>query len=188
MEYPEEHSVAVVANPHRFSYPGYNEIQSGRHDPRIDPNTKQPNPNVTVLEWFHSHNGYAGHVHASASWDVFPFVINAQRSGIPVNAGWGPLGESIDNLALHRLNELSTELPRCWANVPYDYFTFRGDLNVLQKKRPRVLYIAWGETDDWAHTRRYDLYLDATRRTDAPTLKVSGLQHRIFLATVDRHQ
>jgi phosphopentomutase len=30
----------------------------------------------------------------------------------------------------------------------------------LQKFKPRVLYIAFGETDDWAHQRRYDRYLD----------------------------
>ena len=32
--------------------------------------------------------------------------------------------------------------------------------------RPRVLYIAFDETDDWAHDGRYDLVLDAYARID----------------------
>jgi phosphopentomutase len=30
-----------------------------------------------------------------------------------------------------------------------------------------VLYVAFGETDEWAHSRRYDCYLDAANRNDA---------------------
>jgi arylsulfatase A-like enzyme len=30
----------------------------------------------------------------------------------------------------------------------------------LQQYKPRLLYIALGEPDDWAHERRYDRYLD----------------------------
>jgi hypothetical protein len=31
---------------------------------------------------------------------------------------------------------------------------------------PRVIYVGFGETDDWAHSGRYDLYLEAARQTD----------------------
>jgi len=36
----------------------------------------------------------------------------------------------------------------------------------LLKHRPRVLYVGLGETDEWAHARRYDLYLEAANRSD----------------------
>jgi bisphosphoglycerate-independent phosphoglycerate mutase (AlkP superfamily) len=36
----------------------------------------------------------------------------------------------------------------------------------LATYRPRVLYLALGETDDWAHDERYDRVLDAYARTD----------------------
>ena len=48
----------------------------------------------------------------------------------------------------------------------YDYFTYCGAAECLKHDKPRVLYISFGETDDWAHARRYDLYLDSARRTD----------------------
>jgi len=39
-------------------------------------------------------------------------------------------------------------------------------LAYLQKKHPRVLYISYGETDDFAHDGRYDHYLHAAHSTD----------------------
>ena len=44
-------SVARVTNGLNFSYPGYNEVLTGRGDPRINTNDYPPNPNVTVFEW-----------------------------------------------------------------------------------------------------------------------------------------
>ena len=162
---PEYGSIATVTNPHHFSYPGYSEILTGFADPRIDSNDKTPNPNVTVLEWLNGRPGLEGRVRAFASWDVFPYIINAERSGIPVNAGWQPLDAEVPALA--ELNTVADELPHYWDSVRYDYFTFRGAQESIRRDQPRVLYVAFGETDDWAHAGRYDLYLDAARRTDA---------------------
>jgi hypothetical protein len=36
----------------------------------------------------------------------------------------------------------------------------------LARHRPRVLYLALGETDDWAHDGRYDRVLETYGRTD----------------------
>jgi hypothetical protein len=46
-------------------------------------------------------------------------------------------------------------------------YTFRLALAHLEKYRPRVLYLALGETDDWAHDQRYDRVLQTLERTDA---------------------
>lgn len=163
---PEAGSKVTVTNGHYFSYPGYNEILTGYGDPRIDSNDKLPNPNVTVLEWLHQRPGFEGRVFAFASWDVFPFIINDRRSGIPVNAGWQPLTGLADKSEQQLLNRVADELPHYWTNVRYDTFTYRGAADCLANKRPRVLYVALGETDDWGHARRYDLYLAAAWQND----------------------
>ena len=163
---PSRESPVHVTNGLFFSYPGYNEILSGSADPAIDSNDKRANPNVTVLEWLHQMPPYRGRVAAFASWDVFPFIINTQRSGIYVNAGWQALEHFRDRGEQERLNSLANELPHYWDNVRYDAFTFRAAVEYLHVQQPRVLYLALGETDDWAHAGRYDLYLDAARRTD----------------------
>src|SRR5690554_7448622 len=79
-----------------FSYPGYNEILTGfADDERINSNAKTNNPNVTVLEYLNKQPAYKGKVAAFGSWDVFPFIINAERSGIPVNAGFAKASQSL---------------------------------------------------------------------------------------------
>ena len=163
---PDDESVVRVTNGLYFSYPGYNEILTGRADSRIDSNDKRYNSNVTVLEWLHQRPGFEGRVAGLCSWDVFPYIINDRRSHIPVNAGWQPLKVFSDNSRRDLLNELTQEIPRYWHNVRYDVYTFEGALEYLKLRKPRVLYVAFGETDDWAHEGRYDLYLDAARRTD----------------------
>ncbi|TWU11121.1 alkaline phosphatase family protein [Allorhodopirellula heiligendammensis] len=170
----QESSVRVTNNRH-FSYPGYSELLCGRADPAIDSNAKEYNENVTVLEWLDSQTDLHGRVAAFCSWDVFPFIINDKRSGVLVNAGWAPVadiipaGDPADQHAhaeLQRLDALAAEIPHLWSSVRYDYFTFKAAQVYLQTQRPRVMYVSFGETDDWAHEGRYDLYLESAQRND----------------------
>jgi len=57
-------------------------------DPRIDSNDDRANPNVTVLEWLHRKADYQGKVAAFAAWETFPYILNAERAGFLVNAGY----------------------------------------------------------------------------------------------------
>ncbi|HRG83848.1 MAG TPA: alkaline phosphatase family protein, partial [Chitinophagaceae bacterium] len=47
-----------------------------------------------------------------------------------------------------------------------DVFTHHAALEWLKTRKPRVLYIAYGETDEWAHAGKYRSYLDAARQVD----------------------
>ena len=163
---PSQNASVRVTNGQFFSYPGYNELLCGFGDPAITSNDKNYNQNVTVLEWLELKPGFENRVAAFASWDVFPYIINTQRSGVYVNAGWQPLDVARDQKLLKAYNEVAANLPRYWSGVRYDAFTFRGATEYLQVKRPRVLYVSLGETDDWAHAGRYDLYLDAATKND----------------------
>jgi hypothetical protein len=163
---PTHSSGARCSNVHWFSYPGYSELLCGFADPRIDSNDKRPNPNQTVLEWLHSMSDFQGQVAVFGSWDVFPFIVNSERSGIPVNAGWTAIPEHDDRPELVWINQISDELPRVWPGVRYDVFTFIAAREYIARQKPRVVYLALGETDDWAHEGRYDLYLEAAYRND----------------------
>jgi hypothetical protein len=163
---PAANAPARVTNDKHFSYPGYNEILTGVFDPRIDSNDKRPNPNETVLEWLHKKPAFEGRIASFTSWDVFPFIVNDRRSGIPVNAGWQPLEVGADAAQLALVNEAAAQVPHIWEGVRDDYFTFVGAREYLLARKPRVMYISFGETDDWAHGARYDQYLDSALRTD----------------------
>ncbi len=161
-----EGSKVNLTNKFWFSYPGYNEILTGFSDDRIDSNDKKPNPNQTVLEFVNQQEGFSGKVAAFGSWDVFPYIINEERSGVPVNAGYEiATGSSITPME-EALNTLQPQVPGHWPTVRMDAFTHYYALEYVKKNQPRLLYIAYGETDDFAHDGSYDEYLKAAHRTD----------------------
>jgi bisphosphoglycerate-independent phosphoglycerate mutase (AlkP superfamily) len=47
-----------------------------------------------------------------------------------------------------------------------DVFIHYGAMNYLQTKKPKVLYISYGDTDDWAHHGHYKDYLNAANMVD----------------------
>ncbi|WP_026944685.1 sulfatase-like hydrolase/transferase [Algoriphagus marincola] len=151
-----------------FSYPGYNEVLSGfADDDRINSNSKINNPNVTFLEYLNQMPEYNGKVMAFGSWDVFPYIIHEERSGVPVNAGFD-LAEGDDLTDVERtVNRIQQEIRGPWGGVRLDPFTHHFAMEGLKKHRPKVMYIAYGETDDWAHGGKYDQYIWSAHQTDA---------------------
>lgn len=158
-------SAVRVTNGHRFSYPGYNELFSGAPDDRIDSNKKFPNPNVTVLEWLAARPGFAHSVEVFGSWDVFPSIFNVARSKLPVNGDGLPFPAAATERQ-RLMNQMVAWAPTHWQGARLDIAAMAGGLEALTTRRPRVLAVLLGETDEWAHERRYDLYLDAARRSD----------------------
>lgn len=156
-----------LTNTMLFSYPGYNEILTGKaDDKRINSNNKINNPNKTILELANTSKTYKNKVMAFGSWDVFPFIINETRSGIPVNAGYrSTLSKKPSEKELF-LDKIQAETPRRWGGVRFDVFTHNYALEAMRKEQPDVLFIAYGETDDFAHDGRYDHYLKSAYRTD----------------------
>ena len=159
-------SKANVTNKEIFSYPGYNEILTGFADSTITSNDKIPNRNTTVLEWLNNQDDFKGKVAAFGSWDVFPFIINEERSGVPVNAGFESATGDLSSKE-EWVNQIQSQTPSPWGSVRLDVFTHHFALEYLKRKRPRVVYISYGETDDFAHDHDYDHYLNAAHRTDA---------------------
>jgi hypothetical protein len=162
---PSRGSLARVTNRLLFSYPGYNELLAGVADPRIDSNDKRTNPNLTVLEWLSGRPSFRGRVAVFGSWDVLPYIVAAERSALFVN-GDGPPVAAAKSDRERLLNEFAEDLPLFWEEARLDAATMQGALEHLRTRKPRVLYVLLGETDEWAHERRYDLYLDAAHRFD----------------------
>jgi hypothetical protein len=159
-------SVARVTNGLKFSYPGYSEMLTGRPDPRIDSNGAGPNPNVTVFEWLHALPEYRGRVAAFGTWKTFDDIFNEARSGIPVRAGWELPFDDAATPEARLLDSLYSTTTRLWDDVAYDSFMQEVVLGHVRTRRPRVLFVGYGETDEWAHARRYDQYLHSARRVD----------------------
>ena len=160
-------SLVNVTNNEWFSYPGYNELLTGAADNvRIRSNDAVPNPNVSVLEVLNQQPAFRGKVAAFGSWEIFPAILNEKRSGLPVNAGMRPAaGPGLTPREL-LLNELLVTAPSPFGEERLDAFTNYYALEYLKKRKPRVLYLAFGDTDDFAHGGEYGAYLHAARYTD----------------------
>lgn len=153
-----------VSNPYHFSYPGYNEIFTGYPDPAINSNNKISNPNVNVLEFLNRQPGYIGKVAAFSSWDVFPYILNQERSGIYVNADNDSLPNSNEEFRLiNNLQNLTSEP----LGLRPDIFTYASAKCYLKAFHPKILYIAFDETDDFAHAGMYDQYIKSAHAEDA---------------------
>lgn len=159
-------SSAVVTNGMKFSYPGYNEMLTGRPDPRIDRNDYGSNPNVTVFEWLAGQPAFRGRVAAFGTWDAFAPIFNRDRAPMIVHAGWElPFPGATDPRRV-LLDTLYATTTRVWQEMPYDAFMQEVVTEYLPTERPRVLYVGYGETDEWAHEGRYDQYLASAHRVD----------------------
>lgn len=159
-------SVVTLANTHRFSYPGYSEILVGEaDDERIASNARVHNPHITVLEALRTHLRLtAAEVPVFASWEVFNEIVERAPGTLTVNAGYETFDEPWPGV--RELSRLQFETPTPWNSVRHDAYTFGLAMAHLRAVKPRVIYLAFGETDDWAHDGRYDRTLEAYARTD----------------------
>jgi hypothetical protein len=157
-----------VTNGFKFSYPGYNETLTGAPDPRIDSNRPGPNPNVTVFEWLSRRPGFEDRVAAFGAWSPFDDIFNRERSGLFVRAAWDIPFDPPSGERQQAIDDLYRNMTRIWGKfLNYDAFVQQAMLEYVREKRPRTLIVGFGETDEWAHERRYDLYLRAAHRFDS---------------------
>jgi hypothetical protein len=163
---PATGSVARVTNTHRFSYPGYAEILTGEaHDAVIKSNDAAQNPYETVLEFIRKKLALpADKVAAFTSWQIFSGIVEHVPGTITSNTGTQRF-DSPDPL-VRQLNDLQNDVQMPWELVRSDALTFRLGLAFLKAHKPRVMYLAFDETDDWAHDGKYDLVLSSLARTD----------------------
>ena len=164
---PAAGSAVRLRNGHWFSYPGYAEILLGEpHDTEIKSNDPIRNPFPTVLEVIRERLDLpAAKVATFASWGVFNQIVEHREGATFTNAGVEPYpaGEDHD---LPLINALQAETQTPWDGTRFDSFTVRLAMKHLATARPRVLYLALDETDDWAHDGNYGRTLDALARTD----------------------
>jgi Sulfatase len=151
-----------VTNAYRVSYPGYSEILTGRaSDDVIKGNDPIQQPNETVLEFLKRKLSLSkDRVALFSSWDHFHYIAEHIPGTIFINAGYQDLPSSPD---LSRLQKIT---PTPWDEARHDSFTFELALEYLKSAKPRVLFISFDETDDWAHARRYDRVLDMIANFD----------------------
>jgi hypothetical protein len=159
-------SVARVTNGKAFSYPGYNEMLTGVPDPKIDSNEFGPNPNITVFEWLNKLPALQGKVAVFATWNIFKDIFNINRSHLPIQAGWDEPYRAPFTPRQELLVQLYRSTTRLDDEDLYDSFLQPPLIDYVKSNHPRVLFVGYGETDNWAHGGRYDLVLHSAHEFD----------------------
>jgi hypothetical protein len=153
---------ATVTNAYRVSYPGYSEVLTGRpQDEAVRGNDKIQNPTETILELVRRklalpRTGTA----LFGSWEVFRYIGERTPGSVVINAGYTRYEEPGASARMKELSELQFLMRTPWPEVRHDYITFELALEYMRRHRPRLIQIALGEMDDWAHGKRYDRTLD----------------------------
>jgi hypothetical protein len=155
-----------VSNPQWISYPGYNEILTGAPSSVVVTNALIPNPHVTVLGWLNTKPAFAGRVAVCADWMAFKAIVNEPRSRIPVWTSRHPTPPELASPRMREIEQWMQDVQTVTPEAHSDGFVNAAARDVLERKRPRVFLLAFGETDGWAHERRYDRYLYAVQHCD----------------------
>jgi hypothetical protein len=157
---------AHVSNGKAFSYPGYNEMSTGFPNDAITTNEYGPNPNATVFEWLNKFDEFRGRVAIYGTWNVYDNIFNKARSGLIMQTGWDLPAKENETPRDALLRELYATTTRFDEEDVSNSFLQVSLLDFVRTGQPKVLFVGYGETDNWAHQGRYDLVLDSAQRFD----------------------
>jgi hypothetical protein len=119
------------------------------------------------LEFLNNQSKLKGKIAAFCAWNAFDRILNQERSGLPVISAFDPVGGIKPTGNEKLINAMMKDSHKPWGEDEcLDVFTHYGAMEYMKTKKPRVLYIAYGETDEWAHSGQYRSYLDAGRQID----------------------
>jgi Type I phosphodiesterase / nucleotide pyrophosphatase len=156
-----------VANRYWFSYPGYNEIFTGFPDTLVNSNDYKPNPNTNMLDFVNKLPAYKNKVAVFGAWNAFHRIFNSEKTGLNVVNAFDKIADKKATANEILLNNMLQDSYKPFGEAEcLDVFTHYAAKEYLQQKKPKLLYIAYGETDEWAHEGRYRDYLNAANQVD----------------------
>jgi|SRR5450432_3470511 Metalloenzyme superfamily len=154
---------ADVRNIYKISYAGYNEIFTGYADPTFNANRPRNNNNINLPGYLNRLEEYRGKVVAFSSWNIFPYILNEEQNDFPVNSGYENfLTQDTVTANINIVQDSIHDKTPC----RYDMLTFLIAKQYIQSQHPKCVVLSFGETDEFAHSSRYDMYLQKANDVD----------------------
>ena len=154
-------SKVTVRNDQWYSYPGYSEILTGQAQPDVKSNDFVRYPHRTVLQYVQEALSLKPAAVAQiGSWDGLKYAASSTDGGFVMTGARDPVPPALSTPEIDLYNGLRSEVQQLWEETTNDVLTYRIAVEYVKKNRPRVLWLGLGQSDDWAHARRYDLVLD----------------------------
>ena len=145
-----------VANRWHVTLPGFTETLIGFADSTVDGNHSVPEKNTNVLEFINKQSAYKGKVAVFATSKLYDNILSVKRSGLMINCD----SEEVDRpgAAFKLLNEEQRLSPQIFGER-LDLVTYFQAKEYLKEYTPRVMYLNFSETDNYAHAGSYDWYI-----------------------------
>ena len=160
-------SKVTVRNNQWFSYPGYSEILTGAPQPEVKSNDFVRYPHETVLEYVQRKlNLKSAEVAQIGSWDGFKYAASQKDGTFFMSGAYGLVPPELSTPEIDLLGRMRQQVIENWEESSNDALTFHIALRYLKQNKPRVLWLGLGQSDDWAHARRYDVVLDYLHLAD----------------------
>lgn len=160
-------SPVTVRNNQWFSYPGYSEILTGEPQAEVTSNDFVRYPHETVLDYARRRLDLKlTEVAQIGSWDGFKYAASQKDASFFMSGAYDPVPAELSTPEMDELAALRPEVLQLWEESSNDTLTFRLALAYLKRHQPRVLWLGFGQSDDWAHARRYDRLLDYLQLAD----------------------
>jgi hypothetical protein len=154
-------SKVTVRNDQWFSYPGYSEILTGQPQPDVKSNDFVRYPHRTVLEYAQQALALKPtEVAQVGSWDGFKYAASSRDGAFFMNGGHEAVPAALSTPEIDLYVGLRRQVQQLWEESSSDVLSFRIGLEYLKTHQPTVMWLGLGQSDDWAHARRYDLVLD----------------------------
>jgi hypothetical protein len=184
----------IASGPRFVSLPGYREILTGRRGTTCRDNDCAALDEPTLLDELRLAGGLSSDdVVAIASWEVVDRAVSIAPASLLISAG-RHAGATRERLAVSddarrdlEAGERSSARPGHGDYRP-DALTAQLALDVVAARRPRILWVALGDTDEHAHRGSFDGYLAALAAADAflgRLVAAIDLQTTMVLVTAD---
>lgn len=166
-----------VKNPYWISYPGRAEVLGGFVDLKINSNSYGINTNSNILEFLNHQKEYKEKVVTFACWSATGRCLNKPNSKMLINVPWKNsdgqmIWENIEGENLTNEEVLANQIQH-WAPKVFgdderlDFEVYALAKSYIQSSHPKVIYIDFGDTDEYAHDEKYDSYLLDAHNLDA---------------------
>lgn len=184
----------VASGPRFVSLPGYREIVTGRRGASCTDNQCPPIDEPTLLDELRERAAPdADDVAVVASWEVIARAASIAPASLALSAGRH--GGAM-RAALAVSDDAAADLARgarasAWpghGDYRPDALTAALALDVAAARRPRLLWVALGDADEYAHRGDRAAYLDALAAADrflGRLVELVGLDDTIVLVTAD---
>lgn len=157
-----------VQNKVGWSSPGYTELLTGRPRAEVVDNALVHYPYTTALEYAHQALGLEFQQTALiGAWDGFNTAAASRPDAFLMVGGHGTVPAPWSTPEIDRIAGLRANVMGLWEEGSDQWLTWAMGREYLTVRQPRILWLALGNTDDWAHADRYDRYLECLHQQDA---------------------